>query len=316
MHDFSSTQIRSVYIDRCKNPSFPINLRKPTDARIKKECINLYKKKNSLSDKQILRNFLQISDDIDVGLALKKMIADKFKPVVQFMKNITKDPRDETIELVAWLINFNFENYESIDDEQLLQEQEEVENNSDNEEDFNKKYINVKIEGTTFKTDLPTEENKIEVDAGIDLGKIIENTKPFPNTKKQTNWWGKPSKPKVWIATICSIFIVLVAFASYYLYEQNKQCMYWTGNNYEATGCDIIVGDTPIVALNKYKLEHLKRITKPDTLSQKDIGKVWYIKITLDSAEFYTDSGEYPLDIRKRLRPVSKFILEKYVLRK
>ncbi|MFD0940257.1 hypothetical protein [Pedobacter boryungensis] len=95
-----------------------------------------------------------------------------------------------------------------------------------------------------------------------------------------------------------------------------KQCMYWTGNNYEATGCDIIIGDTPIIALNKDKLAHLQRITKPDTLTLKDVGKAWYIKITLDSAEFYTDSGVYPLDARKRLRPVSNFIIEKYVLSK
>jgi hypothetical protein len=121
-------------------------------------------------------------------------------------------------------------------------------------------------------------------------------------------------------ARLAFALLTIIIFTSsvIFIYPINfrKQCMYWTGNNYETIGCDIVVGDTPIIALNKYKLTHLKRITKPDTLTLKDIGKAWYTKITLDSAEFYTDSGEYPLDTRKRLRPVSKFIIEKYVLSK
>jgi len=116
------------------------------------------------------------------------------------------------------------------------------------------------------------------------------------------------------------VFLTIATFISglIFIYPINfgEQCMYWNGSNYETTGCDVNIENKAIIALNKYKLTHLKRVTKPDTLSQKDIGKVWYTKIKLDSAEFYTDSGEYPLDTRKRLLPITPYILNKYILKK
>lgn len=94
----------------------------------------------------------------------------------------------------------------------------------------------------------------------------------------------------------------------------NEQCMYWTGEQYQPIGCKIKKGDTSIIALDERKITHFKRITRPDTLTKKDLGKVWYIKI--DSPEFYTDSGDYPTDTRRRLRPMSDYIFKEHILKK
>ena len=92
--------------------------------------------------------------------------------------------------------------------------------------------------------------------------------------------------------------------------------MYWTGDHYEAVGCKVKVEAATIIAFDQQKVDRLKRITRVDTVGEKDLGKVWYVKIKVDSAEFYTDSGEYPLNSKKRLLPMTSYILDKYILKK
>lgn len=128
--------------------------------------------------------------------------------------------------------------------------------------------------------------------------------------RKEVSTYFKENK----LAIIISI-VVVFALGGFVIIG-NKQCMYWQGNYYEAVGCKIKMDDTTIVALDQVKLDRLKRITRVDTLGEKDLGKVWYVKIKVDSAEFYTDSGAYPLDTRKRLLPVTSYILNKYILKK
>jgi len=94
----------------------------------------------------------------------------------------------------------------------------------------------------------------------------------------------------------------------------NQECMYWTGDHYQPIACDQKKGDTPIIALDTQKVAHLKKITRPDTLTENALGKVWYVKVN-NMPEFYTDSGSYPMDIKKELKPMTQYILDKYILK-
>ncbi len=91
--------------------------------------------------------------------------------------------------------------------------------------------------------------------------------------------------------------------------------MYWTGNQYKSIPCNEKFGDAAIIALDTFKVNHLKRITRPDTITHNSLGKVWYKKIKRDSVEFYTSGGEYPLDQTKRLMPLTDYMFNKYILR-
>jgi len=117
------------------------------------------------------------------------------------------------------------------------------------------------------------------------------------------------------VAVISCLIVIILATVGF-IYIDNHQCMYWKGDHYEAIGCKIKVDTASVIALDQQKLDHLKKITRLDTIGEKDLDKVWYVKIKVDSAEFYTDSGEYPLDTRKRLLPMTPYILNKYILKK
>lgn len=117
------------------------------------------------------------------------------------------------------------------------------------------------------------------------------------------------------LATIISLIVVVLG-AGAFIVINDKQCMYWNGAAYEAVGCKFKIDEATIIAFDQQRIDRLKRITRLDTIGEKDLGKVWYVKIKVDSAEFYTDSGEYPLNSKKRLLPMTSYILDKYILKK
>ena len=126
---------------------------------------------------------------------------------------------------------------------------------------------------------------------------------------------GPNSNKKKFVVTL--IPVALAVFGIYTFFEYvSTQCMYWTGDQYQSVGCSVKVDHATVIALDKQKLVGLKRINRLDTITEKDLGKVWYVKIKQDSAEFYTDSGTYPLNTKKRLMPMTPYILNKYILHK
>ncbi len=149
--------------------------------------------------------------------------------------------------------------------------------------------------------------------------------RPYSIWATTVNWTDKPNYPpdllkrifnflkkkKVWIASFfLTLTFILIIFSSF-----SKQCMYWTGEQYLPINCNETV-NAAVIPLNKRKVEKLRKITRLDTITKNSIGNIWYAKVKIDSAEFYTDSGEYPLDTRKRLLPVTDYMLEKYVFSK
>lgn len=53
---------------------------------------------------------------------------------------------------------------------------------------------------------------------------------------------------------------------------------------------------------------------QPDTLTLQAVKRVWFAKPTVDSAEFYTGKGVYPMDRNNALKPATDYMIKKYVL--
>ena len=295
MSNFSPAYIRFVYIERCKESAFSPYLKNATEARVKKACLLAYKKKNSFSDKTILRNFLEVPEDGDLDLALKKAEVGKFRPIVNFFKNETKDPRDQTIDLVAWLIDFKFENSDEISKEDikdLLNQPEKTEKNKQEKEENN--------------------EENIETD----------KTKKIPSSKKTHERRKSIFKEKATIGVLIVIVIAITSGLASLLFSNKKNTtpflnftgqekyMYWLGDHYQPTNNARIKG-VNIVPFNAKLVSDFRKITDQDTLTTRSVGKVWYVKIN-NKPEFYTTSGFHPGDTRRILKPLSKYMAEKY----
>jgi hypothetical protein len=90
-------------------------------------------------------------------------------------------------------------------------------------------------------------------------------------------------------------------------------CMYWSEDHYKPIACNQKIPNAMIIALDTAKLKTFKKITMPDTITYLDIGKVWYSKID-GKIEYYTSGGEHPIVFDHRLKPVTKYIIDKYIL--
>lgn len=94
-------------------------------------------------------------------------------------------------------------------------------------------------------------------------------------------------------------------------YSANAKCMEWVGNRYEPVDCNKKSGNAEILPLDQRKILRFHRIMLRDTLTRDALGKVWVVNVK-GGAEFFTDSGTYPVDSTKKLRPVTTYMLAKY----
>jgi len=122
---------------------------------------------------------------------------------------------------------------------------------------------------------------------------------------------------------VATLLFILIVGVVYWLQKDSPQthmplslmagegCMYWTGDHYKQVSCNENHGDTLIVALDTFRLRHLKKINRPDTITQNAIGSIWYIK-TNGVIEYFTAGGYYPLDPKRKLNVLTNYIFRKY----
>ena len=247
-----------------------LNLMQPTRSGLREECLHVYAEKGHPKDAAVLRLFFgPIETGDDYVQRIRNFDVDKFRPLVNFLKDQTLNTQDKNIELLAWLIGFNTEPSAAISGALPIVD--------------------------ISKTNLTTPKKLAGI---IPVETLIPNHKLFDK--------------RIILALVTIIVVVLIGSFS----KESNQCMYWDGYQYKSIPCDEKAGHATIVALDTFKVTHLKKISRPDTITESDMGKVWYRKIKRDSIEFYTGAGEHPLDNKKQLMPLTDYILNKYVLQK
>ncbi|REC75388.1 hypothetical protein DRF60_15780 [Chryseobacterium elymi] len=93
--------------------------------------------------------------------------------------------------------------------------------------------------------------------------------------------------------------------------DDEKKYMYWDGERYVATDSGYIRPGLDVVAMNKHRFQHFKKIMRKDTLTdQNALGRTWYSKY-YNEVEFFTDDGIDP-DNGRELRKSTALIIYKY----
>lgn len=285
------------------------NLSLPTPAKLKAECLIVYKERKLSKDENILRSFFGSKDNAtDYSQRILKFDIDKFRPLINFLKGRTNETEQKNIQLLAWLIDFEPRPY-------IYGETYEV---GIEEELGTESFINSKHTESRGSVTLQVNQDASPFSGvenqNIDESKIIPQ-RSRPLIIKIASWKTRLSQSRVRSAVISFIAVVVASSGAYLLLStKNQQCMYWTGDHYQAIACDQKIGDTSIIALDSTKIAHLKKITRQDTLTQNSMGKVWYSKID-GKLEFYTSTGFHPVHNERRLRPITPYILDKYIFK-
>lgn len=281
-------QVFTDYVLKRDKQTLSLNLMKPTRSGLREECLHVYTEKGSPKNDRVLRLFFgPIDAGNDYVQRIRNFDVDKFRPLVKFLKGATTDTHDKNIELLAWLIDFQAQGSQK---------------NDTNE-------VSV---GTSVVPDQQTPIGNFNTVLGTQsFNKLIST----PTLNKVFALSGSLVFTRKFNLVILTFIVAVFLLTGWSVFSTKRnQCMYWTGSQYKSIPCHEKSGDAAIIALDTFKVTHFKRITRPDTITRYSLGKVWYKKITRDSVEFYTAAGEYPLDHTKRLKPMTDYMLEKYIL--
>ncbi|WP_395626590.1 hypothetical protein [Daejeonella sp.] len=277
-------QVLDFYKKMREQGLLPLHLINPTAAKLKKECILIFQSRSTKGDIGILRQFFgHREEDLGYLKAIKTIDTDKFKPLVNFLKEQTQDTEDKNIELLAWLIDFNPRPYQfSLEAKKLP-----------------------KGEIITI-----TNESAFKSESIILLG--------FDISIPLKHWYQKRNLRliPIFLIALISIFVFnqFMGSNSFLSFGGNKnQCMYWAKDRYVSKNCDEKMPQVQIIALDESKLRYFKKITRPDTLKITNISGVWYSKIN-KVIELYTSPGNHPVHTEKQLKPLSKYMFNKYIL--
>lgn len=318
MFDDYKTLVLQDYQEKISAGTLSLNLVNPTSAKVKADCIQVCEKRFLKKDEAVLRVFFNQQDgESAYRRAISQCDTDIFKPLCNFIRGKTSNTDDRNIELLAWLIDFDKRPYS-------------IWRNADKSGTVNGMLTSAH-ERTEIRQETVEEVGETKEDAEIGnsgIGEKEKKTEMLPESKSPVERnvqiangsLADVKRPKVYGMG----FILLIICVVVYLIDSRvsgdmamrgrEECMYWNEDHYQPVACSKKINGAPVYALDSAKVTHLKKINRPDTLTRRSIGIVWYSKIN-NHVEFYTADGFHPIHNNRRLKPLTELILEKYAHR-
>ena len=289
------------------------------------------------------KKFLEYIQNFDIN---------KFRPLVLYLKKGgNKGITDKSLELLAWLIDFKYRPL-VFDREVILNEEElsilsdigyepAVPNTEDDDPDLpgeeneeeeeeqttipfgktgNTPQDTVEIVNPASKNEIspapgPVPKNPVEITD--EKTKEPEKKEAIENSEKDKE------KKRSGRALLYFLLLIIGAGGAYTLWQQrqdkqlvmgnaNTGCMYWAADHYETIPCSDKQSNRLKLPLDLEKMRNFKKITREDTITEKSIGVIYYIRIN-GGREYYTASGHHPVDMTRPLVVLSRYIYEKYL---
>ncbi len=257
-----------------KSGVFANFLVQPTPARLRDLGILLFKENRSQNDKKVFQSFLGFEFEINSIQKIKKE-TNKFKPLATFLKNETELSDFNAADFLAILVDFQQRPYSKF----LQQGVTEV-----------KRFDN---------------EPTVEEENLIKAQEYEYNPLPLKNSKRKAIF--------IFAGIIGLLTISYIVRKEFF---PAKECMQWNNDHYEEVVCagnkigfyDI----NPIFDKNDDLLD-FKKISVCDTTKffKYNQPMVWYIKQN-GKCEYFNAPGLHPIS-GKPLRPISKYIIAKYI---
>ena len=264
----------------------------PSPARLRDACLSVCNDRYSTKDERTLKEFFgQGSDKAACLRAIEQLEADKFKPLAKFLNNSTGSTNHKNIELLAWLVDFKGRPFE-----------------------YGKKYSLLDLENSQGNSQDLSSEVTIEVDEN-EAGQRedeISNLTPSGQERIRKKSWKVIVTITISLAFGMIVYLLWTGKPSTPIVTGHEACMFWAGDHYQPVSCSKKNENTLVIGLNSEMIDHFKKIIRPDTITLNAIGFVWYVKYR-GTIEYYTDSGFHPIDPNLRLKPITSYIIRKYI---
>lgn len=283
------------------------NLARSTPAKLKSECSTVFSERYRKEDEITMRTFFggQPNEAAYID-AIKKFDVDKFRPLDKFIKGGIRDTEDKNIELLAWLIDYPSRPYKFSLSSNLGPE-------ANTSISLAEKIVQAKAEGVEEEIKAgsvdPVDEPEPE------MVKPAPENEAFAEKAENNQPWKMFASKRVRNLLILTLAVISSVLGTYLIWRTTDKCMYWTGSRYVTSSCDVKLDNTSVIGLDTLKLNHFKKITRPDTITYYSLGKVWYLKAS-NICEFFTSDGFHPVHTERKLKPLTKVIVDNYVIKK
>ena len=306
-----TTLVEELYKKKLKNNKLSPLLAQSTPGNIRRECANVYKERYEKKDEQTLRAFFGPAETGKKFLILiQDFDVNRFRPLDNYLKSGGKRTINHTnLELLAWLINFEYRPYSSDNDIILSREQAELIAVANAETE---KRITVEADDFSEEEAIHSEyilQDKIDTITSEDEEQASGIVIP-----KQINL-----KHNVGKSVIIFLLLIIIGGGLYTRWQneklKNSNCMYWDSDHYEEVFCNEERNGRLFLPKDENMINSFKRITRKDTITALHIGKIYYIsnsnKSDSDKIEYYTAAGEYPEDLTRNVRKLTRRIFDK-----
>lgn len=304
MYDDYPKLLLHIYNEKKKGNILSGRLMNPTPANLKEECVIALRRLKRRDEKALKDFFKQDGENVSWERVIKNFETDKFRPIQSYLLNDTNSMNEIRMEVLAWLLDLRDRPYNPDIDYSKLFKRKPDEITGDDFQDSMPVIGDPVINGNEFGGEVATRSSQ---GSDPDIN--------FPNQEKSAP--GKRKYITVFRKKIAAFIIPVAILAAAYFTFNNKQssggCMYWTGDHYEVISCHPRTGDTVVIALDSLKLINFKRIKEPATITYNSIGSVWYSKIN-NKYEYFTAGGYHPKERGKKLRPISKHIIDSQII--
>lgn len=280
--------VKAEYERKRANDELPRFRVKSTTTKLKEECLAVFEKGPQLKDQQTLKNYFDVANDETVSLQLiRRTETDKFKALDKYLKGETETTDETHTEFLAWLIDFRHRPWLPGKDFQLTDEEKAI------------------LEGqppTSMPTPPPVPDPS-PVDPPV-------KKLPAPVEKADGLFFSKPV-----MLFLIAILGTGILYTIYTVTNEQTGCMYWSGDQYIPIDCNEKPLGRLFLPLDPKKVKYFERVTRKDTITERSIGKIYYIKDN-NTIEYYTYSGNYPNDLNRFVKKLTRRMFDKYLRKK
>lgn len=306
--------VMQAYERKKANNTLPHGLLHLSPAKLKEECMKRCTREVNRRDEKIIRDFCgDLNEGKSCYAILQRCDTDRFKPLANYLRGKSENTYEKNIELLAWLVDFAGRPWE-------MGKTIPVDANGDPV--FNdagpavtpESLANISLTGGDNPAKDPRDQEEAALPATTYGPK--ENESIHVKTTETLHRNVLKRKPVQSLVAAVMLLLALGTGSIWWWKDQHhtsKDCMYWREDHYEPIACNQKVPHTMIVALDTIKLRNFKKITRSDTLTYEDIGKVWYSKIN-GKMEYFTSGGAHPVVFGRELKPITIYIIDKHIL--
>lgn len=307
--------VMQSYEQKMVSGTLPHGLKYLTPGKLKDECIKRCTKEVNRRDEKIIRDFCgDLNEAKNCYAIMQRCDTDRFRPLVNYLKRKSENTEEKNIELLAWLIDFAGRPWE-------LGKTIPIDVNEDpalNDEGLATEGLATEGQVATQVITPATGSDQSAISEIPTVPVSIGGPKEQGGTEVNIIQTSGPQKLKgssaKRLANAVILSLVMGTGGALWWKEKNHtgDCMYWQEDHYEPVACDQKIPHTMIIALDAMKLKDFRKITRPDTITYQDIGKVWYSKIDTNM-EYFTSAGEHPVVFGRQLKPITAYIIDKHI---